>query len=326
MSSILDVAREAKVSPSTVSLVLNHGHRVSDQTRQKVKRAIENTAYKPRDARRLQKRHVAVLYSPTLTYSGSMIDYCRQWIAGIQDMFQKDGVFVTVLPAGLEDNPGMFLRGLEQHDYDGVICMGLNTDHQCIGEAIEQPIPVIAINRPGEEERGISSVSHNFTQVGQIAADCLLAQGHQRIATGFNSTDNRTVNRIKSGFANQLAAAGVVLIETPTLSEPDLAQWIRSEGITGFFWGDPQSQRLGNHLIEIGASIPEDVSLVGFDALGLDFTNGRRLTSIGYDAQVMGYQAGQMMEKLLGTPGAVTAMSAVLPTHLVNGSSVSAAP
>ena len=52
MASIRDVAREAKVSVTTVSRVLNDSGAVTDVTRRRVERAIRQLAYRPNPSAR----------------------------------------------------------------------------------------------------------------------------------------------------------------------------------------------------------------------------------------------------------------------------------
>src|SRR5690348_2020747 len=97
MASILDVAREANVAASTVSLVLNHESRVSPETRERVKEVIAQLGYRPRGRQRVEAAppakqdkkkvalRVAFVYTLESMHDASMSVYCREIIKGIQE-------------------------------------------------------------------------------------------------------------------------------------------------------------------------------------------------------------------------------------------------
>src|SRR5262245_10962372 len=90
MGSITDVARAAKVATSTVSLVLNHRHRVSPETCQRVEEVMGRLGYRPRSWRKSAAKstqHLAILYTLYTfdpTTDCGMSGYCREVIEGVK--------------------------------------------------------------------------------------------------------------------------------------------------------------------------------------------------------------------------------------------------
>ena len=94
MATIRDVAREANVSPSTVSLVLNNRGSISRQTERRVHEAVERMAYRPqRQGRPIQKviekghsktLNIAVVCAQPVVFNGMVCTLSRQWFTAIR--------------------------------------------------------------------------------------------------------------------------------------------------------------------------------------------------------------------------------------------------
>lgn len=122
--SILDVAREAGVSKSTVSRVLN-GEAVSEQARAAVQRAIETVGYRPHAmTSKLHniKNHVIgiVTVGPDIFGGNNM----SQRLAGISEVLIQAGysiMLVTVPPNSTISALQNGFRFLEENRIDGLI-------------------------------------------------------------------------------------------------------------------------------------------------------------------------------------------------------------
>ncbi len=331
MASIVHVAREAKVAVSTVSLTLNSPQRVSPRTRRKVERAIRQVGYRRREAQR--KCHIGVLYSPGLMIHGVLVDYCRQWITAVRLTFEHQGADVSLFQVQPHiDKDPLFARSLESGDFDALVTMGVYERHGYLDAIVKQGTPVVAINHP-PGGRGIGCVSADHKEAGRMAAAHLADLGHERLALGFPATGRRAVLEVRQGFLDEVRRRG--------LGDPvdldfgfdfdDLEMYQRQARklidakVTACFSGSPSTMRLGNALAEMGVAVPDQISLLGLDNLGLE-TGGRRLTTLESDAEVMGRLAGQMVRQLLDGAGQVVAMSATVAVKLVPGQTVAPPP
>lgn len=333
-SSILDVARKANVAPSTVSLVVNRHPRVSAETRKRVESVIKQMGYKPRSARR-KKRHVAVLYTRNMLVSGELIEYCREWIAGIREGLGEDGADVSVFTgqSHVHDDP-MFTTNLDNADFDGLIMMGVNPKDGYLDTALQHDAPIVVMERKPKQAE-FSAVHLDYHTAGQIAADHLLELGHTRIGLCIPDTEDFPAAALRAGFQSKLRENNLEIAPVApasTIAYDDLAgfttfaQQVVDSGITAIFCGEHMAYRLANALHAMHVSVPEQISILGIDDLGMETDAGSKLSSVGYDKQMMGRLAGQLLQTLIAAEGSVTHMTASIPPQLAPGQTTGPAP
>jgi DNA-binding LacI/PurR family transcriptional regulator len=318
MSSILDVAREARVAPSTVSLVANQKGRVSESTRQRVQAAMDRLGYSAGRPRR-RSRQVAVLYTPNMLINGVLVDYCRTWIKGIQRGFDGEGTHVNIMggAAKVDEDP-LFLQGLDEGDFCGVVLMGAYRASGYVQRCVERKLPLVVFNQLPQECE-FSTVRTDVGAGCRMVIHRMVELGHRRIAT--TSTLNTNHHELAhKGMAEALAQHGLKSVITRSdLDAPELAAQVIAQRATAVFTGDPMALKLANELHRRGIDVPGQVSIVGIDDMGLVTDHGRRLTSLGYDKNVMGEMAGSMLHQLIEMSGRLTNMIASVPMHLGEG-------
>src|SRR5580700_9035273 len=148
--NLRDVAKRAKVSVATVSMVLNENPRISRATQMRVQQVIDRMGYRPnRLAQSLSSRYTRVLavMLPALRH-GFGDAYFGELISGICDRAGKLGYKVM-----LEQAKPDFIKNrdhiaiYERRFVDGMLCMGLNDRHHFLADFSENKYPcVIADN------------------------------------------------------------------------------------------------------------------------------------------------------------------------------------
>lgn len=334
MASILDIAKEANVAPSTVSLVANGHPRVAEDTRKRVQSVIKRMGWKPRSSSTRQKRHIGVVYTRTMIVSGELVDYCRKWIAGIRESFGENSADITVSVGESHiDQDLMFKRNVESGDFNGLVMMGAKKDDGYIDCVLKAGLPLVVMNqKPVDSE--FSSVRADSKAGGKLAAKHLLELGHEQIAILMPKPESDRHYAIgpgrdlRAGFLEVMDAAGI----TPAVNVDDhaplgedtesmkpIARQLLDFGATACFTGDPIAKRLANALEELGVDVPGEFSVLGWDNLGFSTEDGKELTSIGYDKNVMGLLSGQMLGNLLDMNGSITNLTATVPVQLNKG-------
>ncbi len=332
-SSILDVAREAQVAPSTVSLVINGRQHVSEKTRRQVKAVIRRLNYRPRATR--QTLNLAVLYTRNMIVNGALAEYCRQWIQGIRDGVKAERAQVSVFAGEPHvDQDLVFKQSLDAQEYDGVIVMGAYPKDGYLERVLATPTPVVVFNRrPRHAE--FSCVCIDYYGAARHVAQQLHELGHRKVGLFTPRGDRFPSSELRQGFIDTVAAhAGMTLaldVQAPEGEVPDAffqqaVERARQAGITALFSGDPAAVRLCNHLQADGCEVPGDLSIVGFDDMGLRTQRGQRVTSVGYDKHIMGRLAGQMMQTLLGMGDQIVNQVTTVPAKLVQGGTLGPAP
>jgi len=327
MSSIVQVAREAKVAVSTVSLTLNSPQRVRPVTRRKVERAMRQVGYRPRET--AKKCHIGVLYSPGLLIHGVMVDYCRQWIAAVRETFEHQGLDVSVyqIQQHIEKDP-LFSHNLEAGDFSALVTMGVYEKHGYFDAIAKQDTPVVVINHP-IAGKGIGSVTVDHLEAGRLAAGYLADKGHRRLGLGFLAPRRRAGMEVRQGFLDEVSRRGLdVPFDLEDISDFDdlpayeqQARRVMEAGVTACFYGSPPAMRLGNALVALGVKIPRQVSLLGLDNLGL-LVGDKTLTTLDSDTKLMGRLAGQMVQQMLDGRGDLVRMLATVAVKIIEGQTV----
>lgn len=340
--TISDVARAANVAQSTVSLVLNQRGRVSEATRQRVRSVMADLGYVPRRNASRPNRHVAVVYSRELVLCSELVRYCREWIGGIREALgegESTDISIFCGQAHVSEDP-MFRATLEEGAVNGVILMGVFPYDGYLQRIQAAGLPVVVLNQVPEMTE-FSSVCVDHASAGRLVIQHFAALGHQRIACFFRR-DSVSWGRIFGGIRKEIERQDMVLamddlsddLEPPkgdsVFNDPHyfqhIAHQIQSHGVTAVFGGDPFMFRLGTVFEELGVQVPGDISLVGFDNLGLRIRGRKQLCSVDYDTVEMGRLAGKILIQLWQQSGEISNCVMHVPVRLYPGQTTGPCP
>src|SRR2546430_7412813 len=147
--SMREVARLAKVSVATVSMVLNDNPRISRATHMRVQRLIDRLGYRPnRLAQSLSGRYTQVLAVMLPALRHAFADaYFGELISGICDRAGKMGYKVMLEQAKPEFiKERKHLEIFERRYVDGVLCLGTNDRHHYLGDFTDGPFPAVVVD------------------------------------------------------------------------------------------------------------------------------------------------------------------------------------
>jgi DNA-binding LacI/PurR family transcriptional regulator len=338
MSSMVQVAKEAKVAVSTVSLTLNHRERVKPETRERIEAAMRRLGYKPREKKsasrpRNTSMRIALIYtleSLNRAEDSTMTSYCRDIIAGMQEYMAGSNSFLSVF-RGVDhvDHDVMVNEQVNASGFDGVIVFGADPHNGYLERIQQSGLPTVAINRIPEHGK-FSCVTLDYYGGGQLAIDYLVEMGHRRIGCIQDDESGKWLNsEISQSIRDATRRHGIeITLNTPVqkAQTPDdfrkIVEQIRQKKVTAVFTGDYLAIRLIETLNEAGLNVPDDVSVIGFDDRGLKTPNGLELSTIGYDKRRMGRLSVRMLQNLTRSQGKLRWLVAAVSTHLVRGQTV----
>lgn len=207
-STIIDIAREAGTSISTVSYVINNGPKpVSTEIRRKVQRVIRKHGYSPdRIARSLKRRRsmsIGVIF-PEMTNI-----YFPETLGGILEVTQHESYNVILRNAsGDSAFEEECVRDLISSRVDGLLIRP--TDGSRVSRLLrESGIPFIVVDRRTRAWHGCSAVSIDHFRAMQIAVGILTAEGHRRITLITGPEDGETGMERSRGFLQTLSDGSV---------------------------------------------------------------------------------------------------------------------
>ena len=274
-ATMTDVANEAGVSQTTVSLVLNHadGARLSPQTRERVMKAAAKIGYRP--------VHRGGAPGPTgATAIGFVCDEISTdpWTAigldGVREKAWERGLTVSVaVTRGDAEMEQAVLAQLAAQPLLGLIYATINTRQIHAPDALAQ-LPTVLLNCY-VADRSLPSVVPGEVSGGHTATDYLLRAGHRRI--GFIEGESRmeaSRDRLK-GYRQALASADLPF-DPELVREGNwqpLAGYQRTQELMGlatpptaiFCANDLMAVGCYEALKELGLRIPDDVAVMGYD-------------------------------------------------------------
>lgn len=323
-ATIVDVARDAGVSYTTVSRVLNNKGNVRPETRERVLRAVTRLGYVvDQRARSLAGGRSQVIgllvHDLGTSYIGEIIRGIEAELAPAQyDLLlytthrrkTKESAYVTTLTRGLADgllivlprDPGAYLETLRLSNFPYVLI-----DHRGIGEEI-------------------SAVTAANWQGGYTATEYLIKLGHRRIGHITGVLDQGCARDRLAGYKAALADHGIPF-------DPQLVQegdFFRPAGYTGarvllnlpdpptaiFAANDVMAFGVMEAVRECGLRIPDDISIMGFDNISEAANVHPPLTTIQQPLEEMGRIATRMLLERIEKPE-LAPTRVELPTSLV---------
>ncbi|WP_100362942.1 LacI family DNA-binding transcriptional regulator [Diaminobutyricimonas aerilata] len=327
-ATLSDVARAAGVSASTASLAFSGTGPVAEATRQRVIDAAARLGYAGPDprARSLRRGRSGVV---AVVMEDSIADAFRDpvniaLLDGIADSLGVSGDGLLLLT-----DQGDGTTSLATAPMDGVILVGCSTRlDESVAVLRRRGVPVVAIEADGLE--GAVLISLDNRDASRRAAEYVRDLGHERVAmVTLPLDDDRTRGPLTpereaaaTGYTSSGRIAGVRDVY-PDAGGISTAGSYREEGrIAGLALLDrpaaerptaiiAQSDMLAAGVLraalDLGLSVPEDLSIVGFDGVRVEGIAPHVLTTLAQPAVEKGRAAGSALIEAIegGAPDAV---------------------
>jgi LacI family transcriptional regulator len=311
--TILDIAREAGVSKSTVSLVLQGSHAIRPETRERVQQAIDRIGY-------IYHRGAANLRRQRSDMVGMVINdltnpFFAELAAGIEHGLQRAGIVPFL--ANTSENPIRqveVIRLMREHGAVGfILCPALGTDHGIMDEIEAWHLPIVTVMRRAPGSRSISVMPDN--RRGALrAVQHLIRLGHRRIAF-LGGRDGMVVHEERcAGYRGALDAAGLAHDPSLVVECAPSRQGGRDALTTVLATAEPPSAALCFNdvvafgvldcLAERGLTAGSDFAVVGFDDVEAAARAVPPLTTVRVDSHGLGEKAAQLLLQKIAAPSA----------------------
>jgi len=300
-TTIAEIAREAGVSVPTVSKVLNGRSDVAARTRRLVEEVLERNQYQRRRTQRSVRPALVDLVVHEL-HSGWATDIIR----GVEEVAGRERAAVVLSELGGEHRPrSEWLNDLIARAPIGVIFVlaGLDEDQRRLLDA--RGIPFVVVDTAGEPPDGVPVVGSTNWAGGLAATRHLVALGHRRIAIITGPRDMLCSRARLDGYRSALDEAGHEIDQNlirygdfdvkggyehgrDLLSGPDRPTAV-------FAGSDFQAMGLMRAARDLGLSVPDDLSVVGYDDLEMAEWIAPALTTVRQPLRDMARTAAEMV-------------------------------
>ena len=305
VARIRDVAKEAGVAASTVSLVLNNKGYVSEQTRQKVEAAVKKLNYVPSEMARnlsLKRTKTIGVIVPSIAHPffGELTEALE---AALYNLDYKMMLCCTKHDKNAERT---FVDMLNRQTMDGII-MGAHSLDVSLYEHISQPI--IAFDRYLNDT--IPIVHCNHQKGGQLAAEALLKHNCRHVVEilGFHGVKT-PANEYHMAFDAVMQQHGVQIeqFEMPwnafaykdfaAAAQEALTRWPHTDAILGADMSIISCMHVAKAK---GLQIPRDLKLIAYDGTYITRMNPQTITSVRQPIEELaGLAAQKIIHMVMG--------------------------
>ncbi|MBQ0827169.1 LacI family DNA-binding transcriptional regulator [Streptomyces tagetis] len=309
-ATISDVARLAGVSKTTVSHVLSGRRPVSDATRAKVNRVIEELGFQQNFfATGLTGRRTQTI---ALVVQDLTNPFYPALARGLQQTMAEHGHVVLLADVGAGVPPvGAFLSEAVQRRVDGVVVAAIDISDEQIEPLRAAGIGVVTVGDP-RRRTTTDVISSDDERIAADAVAYLHDQGHRRLGIVSGPPHTAPGAPRLAGYRNALRAHGL----RPLKAAETTGDWTRESGAKAMtalmdLERRPTAVFCANDLMAIGAldaarvlglAVPGDVAVVGVDDIDAASLVSPALTTIRVPAQDIGRVAGEQLMTRIGTP------------------------
>lgn len=318
-----DVAERAGLSVSTVSHVINNTRAVSDDSRQRVRSAMEDLGYKPNAlARSLRRRKTNTL---GMIVPDSANPFFAEVARAIEDAsFAHNYSVILCNSEGNLEKQEAYTNVLIENRVAGILFVAAGISTELVNDLEQRRVPLVVVDRevPGVE---VDTVMTNHGQGGCLATQHLIDLGHRRIACiAGNSEVSPSAERVtgyrRSLEDNSLAYDKCLVVKGDFQYESGYeatTQLLALEDPPSAIFACNDLMAVGciSAARQLGLRVPDELSVVGFDDVRLASFTNPTLTTIAQPIAEIGALATKMLlERLLDldTPPRIERLPTVL--------------
>jgi len=319
--TIIDVAKLAGVSKTTVSRVISDDSNVRDETRRRVRTAIETLGYEQNtvaSSLRTDRTNIIMLAIPDIT-NPFWPDVAR----GVQDVMDREGYAVVFANSDWHgEREKMFLQMARRGRFDGIV---INPVKVTNAELLATDIPTVLVGS-NDEYPDFDTVGSDSYGGTQLALQHLFSLGHRRIGLIRGQSFHRSRRSRLAGYLDFLREHDIPLDERLIVDVP----FERTAGSRAMqqllaLSQPPSAVFTANDILAIGAlqaaheaglRVPQELSIVGMDDIFAASTTMPPLTTIMKPKFQNGQKAARFLLDRIRDQGPEQPRRHISPCHL----------
>lgn len=331
--TLKDVAALAGVSPSTVSRVCKDNPSISRETKEKVRKAMEQLGYEPSGQLAGQdavSRTIGIILPPSPKESFENA-FHLEVIRGISQFCNQHGYINTVITGQDENEILLALTNISKSgQVDGYIVTYSKQNDPIIDYLYSEGLLYVVIGKAHRFANQTVYIDNDNVLAGQEATEYLIAKGHTNIAyLGSDSNLIYSADR-KAGYRLALLNSGITvepdhIVELPLIPEESstavqelLSKEDRPTAI--LVSDDLFAVALERTCIEMGIVLPKDLSIISFNNSLFARLTSPQLTSIDINSIQLGIEAASQVINHIENPN-LLATKIIVPHRLIERNS-----
>ncbi|MGD8172813.1 LacI family DNA-binding transcriptional regulator [Vibrio sp. TRT 21S02] len=303
-ATIAHVAKHCQVSTATVSMVLTNKGRISEPTRERVLKAVEELGYVYNQAAanlRHKRSNLVGLVTPDITNP-----FYSELIAGLSHFLEERNsmLFLANSEESVERQDKFIDSLLSQNAGGVVICPAVDTDINYLNTVKGRGLPVVLAVRPLGDDLFDFVGTNNFMGL-QLATEHLIQLGHTHIGFIGGLEGSKTRSHRLGGYLSKLMEHGIPFRESyvrscsasrtegAKITQELLEQHPEITAVIGY--QDIVAFGVMRAIKAIGKQVGKDIAVVGFDDVPEAADSMPALTTISVSAKQIGRVAGELI-------------------------------
>ena len=330
MATLKDIAQACGVSAATVSRALN-GQTESRNT-DYIRQVAKELGYFPNAAARTLKTNrsynIGILYEDRMSH-----EYFSAVLDALRVQTERQGYDLTLIRRLFDSSMGSYYELARHRNLDGVVVLQTNFYSADVMRLAAGPIPTVVIDHAYE---GCDCVLGDNQGSAETLVREAWGMGHRRIAM-IQGEDSMVTRDRTAGFYKACAGLGLRVpaeyVRAGHFHDPadctaqTLALLALENAPTCILCPDDYSC-LGmlDALRERGIAIPRDISLIGYDGIGLGQTLRPRLTTYRQDTERVAQETAALLQEAIERPQEHRPRQVTVPGRFVPGDTLGPLP
>ena len=332
--TVKDVAKLAGVSPSTVSRVCNNNPAISKETRDRVRRAIEELGYElpvtQEAAAPAGTRHIGIILPPSVKEAYENTFYLKA-IRGISQVCNLRQVALSVVTGKDYEEVLQSVQTLHRSGkIDGFVLLYSRRSDIVLDYLCEQGLLYVIVGKPSELANQTICIDNDNLLAGREAADYLYNLGHRRIGYIGSKNEFLYAAERRAGYQlslllHQLEVRADYCVEMEGVhsegTEELRALLQQQDHPTAFVVSDDMlALALERVCGQMQLSIPEDISIIAFNNSLYAQLASPQLTAVDINSSLLGQEAANQLINHAENPN-LTTTKIIVPHTIVERSS-----
>ena len=314
--NLVDIAKMAGVSRSTVSRVLNDDPKVSDGVRARVRKVLTETRFHPNAAARSLATHRSGIIGLVFPRVFTMM-FTDPWasvlIRGCLEGSERADLSLVHMLVSTDDQASVdrfFERSVMGRHLDGVVLASHVLGDKLVSRLRESDFPYVLVGR--DEHRTANFVDIDNRQAARVATQHLIDHGYRNIMHMSGPPDLVTALDRQEGFFDAIRSAGIApesvrvecaYFEQVTAYEVALRILQQPDRPDAIFAAD-DAMAIGaiQAARELGVHVPGDLAIIGFDDIDMNRMLRPHLTTVRQPSDALGRAAVGMLSHLISNP------------------------
>ncbi|MEE4194437.1 MAG: LacI family DNA-binding transcriptional regulator [Anaerolineae bacterium] len=326
--TIADVAKACQVSPATVSLVLRNKPGVGEDTRAKVMGKAQEMGYLLRNINTINVlqngiKNIGLVIKANPTDVVANNSFYSLIMSGIECFCRQQNINLIYgnLPVNNVNIPMEIPHCLTDSEVDGFIMVGMQCNTNLILLLQHRNLPAVLVDAYADDASLFDMVLTDNVMGGYRATKHLINLGHRKILlAGSMPNAYPSIRERREGYLKAIVEANL----EPIFADSDLWTHAVQPAVQKAFEKEPDISAIFScnddlaiavmrTVRDMGKTIPEDVSVIGFDDIQLAQHITPSLTTMAVDKVEMGRMSINMLVDRIHNPSGGRIHSTILP-------------